>query len=97
MLSFCNARQMTSPEAYIRYSPEVFREDGEGTDDATAAFLRDYMTESFGITWSGSGRCSRVRAIAASIGEIRVRPTGGQTKESDHGVATVDDDGCPTM
>ena len=25
VLSFCNARQMTSPEAYIQYSPDVFR------------------------------------------------------------------------
>src|SRR6188472_3220118 len=24
VLSFCNARQMTTPEAYIQYSPEVF-------------------------------------------------------------------------
>src|SRR3712207_1429873 len=29
VLAFCNARQMTAPEAYIHYSPEVFREDGE--------------------------------------------------------------------
>jgi chromate reductase len=45
VLSFCNARQLTSPEAYIRYSPEVFREDGEVLDDSTATVLRDYMTE----------------------------------------------------
>src|SRR6478609_727318 len=29
VLSFVNARQMTSPEAYIHYAPEVFKEDGE--------------------------------------------------------------------
>ncbi len=45
VLSFCNARQMTSPEAYIRYSPEVFREDGEVTDASTETFLADYMAE----------------------------------------------------
>ena len=45
MLSFCNARQMTSPEAYVTYSPERFRDDGEVVDDATAGFLRDYMQE----------------------------------------------------
>jgi chromate reductase, NAD(P)H dehydrogenase (quinone) len=45
VLSFCNARQMTSPEAYIRYSPEIFTADGEVTDDATAAFLSNFMTE----------------------------------------------------
>src|ERR1044071_734525 len=29
VLSFCNARQMTSPEAYITFSPERFTDDGE--------------------------------------------------------------------
>ena len=45
VLCFCNARQMTAPEAYIRYSPEVFRDDGEITDESLAAYLKDYMTE----------------------------------------------------
>jgi chromate reductase, NAD(P)H dehydrogenase (quinone) len=45
VLSFCNARQMTSPEAYIRYSPELFRDDGEIIDESTANFLKDYMAE----------------------------------------------------
>jgi chromate reductase, NAD(P)H dehydrogenase (quinone) len=45
VLSFCNARQLTSPEAYIRYSPEVFREDGEVLDDGMASVLKDYMEE----------------------------------------------------
>jgi chromate reductase, NAD(P)H dehydrogenase (quinone) len=45
VLAFCNARQMTAPEAYIRYSPEVFRDDGEVIDESTAAVLKDYMTE----------------------------------------------------
>jgi chromate reductase len=45
VLSFCNARQMTSPEAYIQYSPERFRDDGEVIDETTAGFLRDYMEE----------------------------------------------------
>ena len=45
VLAFCNARQMTSPEAYIHYSPEVFSPDGEVSDEATAAFLRGYMAE----------------------------------------------------
>ena len=45
VLSFCNARQMTSPEAYIQYSPDVFQDDGEVTNDSTAEFLRAYMTE----------------------------------------------------
>ena len=45
VLSFCNARQMTSPEAYIQYSPDVFRDDGEVNDESTKEFLRAYMTE----------------------------------------------------
>jgi chromate reductase len=45
VLSFCNARQMTSPEAYIQYSPEVFLDDGEVTADSTREFLSAYMAE----------------------------------------------------
>jgi chromate reductase len=45
VLSFCNARQMTAPEAYITYSPERFRDDGEVIDESTANFLKDYMAE----------------------------------------------------
>ena len=45
VLSFCNARQMTSPEAYIQYSADVFRADGEVADESTEAFLRAYMAE----------------------------------------------------
>jgi chromate reductase len=36
---------MTAPEAYIQYTPERFRDDGEVLDVSTANFLRDYMTE----------------------------------------------------
>ncbi len=45
VLSFCNARQLTSPEAYITYSAERFHEDGEVVDESTANFLKDYMEE----------------------------------------------------
>ena len=45
VLSYCNARQMTAPEAYIRYSPEIFPGDGEVTDDSTKSFLADYMKQ----------------------------------------------------
>ena len=45
VLSFCNARQMTAPEAYIRYSPELFPGEGEVTDESTKAFLTDYMEQ----------------------------------------------------
>ncbi len=45
VLSYCNARQMTAPEAYVHYRPEVFEEDGEVTDDSTAGFLAGFMQE----------------------------------------------------
>jgi chromate reductase len=45
VLSFCNARQLTSPEAYIQFSHDVFSDDGEVSDEATEAFLRGYMSE----------------------------------------------------
>ena len=45
VLSFCNARQMTAPEAYIQYSSDVFTDDGEVTNNETATFLRDFMAE----------------------------------------------------
>lgn len=45
VLSFCNARQMTAPEAYIQYSPEVFTPDGGITRSSTEEFLRGYMSE----------------------------------------------------
>lgn len=34
VLSFRHARQMTSPEAYLQYSSDVFQNDGEVTNDA---------------------------------------------------------------
>ena len=45
VLSFCNARQMTAPEAYIHFTPEVFTGGGEVSDEETAAFLRAYLEE----------------------------------------------------
>ena len=45
VLSFCNARQMTAPEAYIQYSPETFPGDGEVTSESTRAFLSNYLEE----------------------------------------------------
>jgi chromate reductase len=45
VLSFCNARQMTAPEAYITFAPEVFTASGEVTDAATAAFLEAFLQE----------------------------------------------------
>ena len=45
VLSFCNARQMTAPEAYIRFSTEVFPGDGAVADESTRDFLKAYMAE----------------------------------------------------
>ncbi len=45
VLSFCNARQMTAPEAYIQFKPDVYTESGEVTDEDTAEFLRNFMAE----------------------------------------------------
>jgi chromate reductase len=45
VLSFCNARQMTAPEAYIQFRPAVFGQNGEIHDEETAGFLRSFMTE----------------------------------------------------
>ena len=45
VLSFCNARQMTSPEAYVRFTPEIFPGDGAVSDEATRAVLAGFMSE----------------------------------------------------
>ena len=45
VLSFCNARQMTAPEAYIQYTRDLFPGDGKVTDETTRAFLTNYMAE----------------------------------------------------
>jgi chromate reductase, NAD(P)H dehydrogenase (quinone) len=45
VLSFCNSPQMSAPEAYIRFTPGLITDDGEVTNESTAAFLRNYMVE----------------------------------------------------
>lgn len=45
VLSFCNARQMTAPEAYIQFAAEDYSADGSVTNPGTEKFLRDYMQE----------------------------------------------------
>jgi chromate reductase len=39
VLSFCNARQTTAPEAYLTFSPEAFPGGGEVADESTRDFL----------------------------------------------------------
>ena len=45
VLSFLDAPQLNAPEAYIRFVPEAYGEDGEVKDEATAKLLRHYMEE----------------------------------------------------
>jgi len=45
VLAFCNAPQMTSPEAYIHFTPGLVTDDGEVTVESTAKFLRNFMNE----------------------------------------------------
>lgn len=45
VLSFCNARQMTSPEAYIQFTPGLVTDSGEVTVASTEEFLRNFMKE----------------------------------------------------
>ena len=45
VLAFCNAPQMTSPEAYIQFTPGLVTDDGEVTVDSTEEFLRNFMRE----------------------------------------------------
>lgn len=45
VLSFVNARQMTAPEAYLTWAPDMFTDDGDVLIEETADFLRAYMAE----------------------------------------------------
>ena len=45
VLSFLDAPQLNSPEAYITFKPEAFGEDGQVHDDSTRQFLAHYMDE----------------------------------------------------
>ncbi|MBW9122009.1 NAD(P)H-dependent oxidoreductase [Microbacterium trichothecenolyticum] len=44
-LSYLNARQMTSPEAYIQITPGLIDDDGRVTDPETEKFLRTFMAK----------------------------------------------------
>ncbi|WP_456786965.1 NADPH-dependent FMN reductase [Cellulomonas sp. P5_C5] len=45
VLSFVNARQMTAPEAYLTWRPDLFSEDGEVLVESTKQFLTAFMAE----------------------------------------------------
>ncbi len=63
VLSFCNAPQMSAPEAYIQFTPGLFTETGEVTDPTTAQFLTDYMM-------AFRGFICRVLAVVKDSGEV---------------------------
>ncbi|MDR2574594.1 MAG: NAD(P)H-dependent oxidoreductase [Desulfovibrio sp.] len=46
LLAFLGARQMTSPEACLRYTPNLFTPDGGLAEEGTRAFLNTFL-ESF--------------------------------------------------
>jgi chromate reductase len=45
VLSFLDAPQLNAPEAYIRFDPEIYGDDGEVKNADTETFLRHYMEE----------------------------------------------------
>jgi chromate reductase len=45
LLSFCNAPQMNSPEAYIQFTQGLIDSEGNVSNERTKTFLRNYMVE----------------------------------------------------
>ena len=45
VLSFLDAPQLNAPEAYVKYDPAAFGDDGTVKDEYTAKFLGHYMEE----------------------------------------------------
>ena len=45
VMAFCNARQMTAPEAYIKFDPEAISPDGDVGDPGTREVLAAFMAE----------------------------------------------------
>ena len=45
VMAFCNARQMTAPEAYIHYTDSMFDAEDNCTNPDTEEFLRGFMRE----------------------------------------------------
>jgi len=49
ILAFCNSPLMNSVEAYIQFEKGLITDEGEVTNETTAAFLRDFMVEMHGF------------------------------------------------
>lgn len=45
VMAFCNARQMTAPEAYIHFTEGMVDEQGTVVNDDTRGFLQNFMHE----------------------------------------------------
>jgi chromate reductase len=45
ILAFCNSPLMNAIEAYIQFEPGLITDEGEVTNESTAAFLANYMSE----------------------------------------------------
>lgn len=45
VMSFCNARQMTAPEAYIQFNPDAYGKNGEIQDEELKGILTSFMEE----------------------------------------------------
>jgi chromate reductase len=45
VLCFCNSPLMNQVEAYIHFTPDLITAEGEVTNEKTAEFLRNYMSE----------------------------------------------------
>lgn len=45
VLCFCNSPLMNNVEAYIQFKPGLISAEGEVSDEGTAEFLRNYMSE----------------------------------------------------
>lgn len=45
ILGFCNTRQLTTPEAYVQFTPGLIDEDGNVTDDDMRGFFTMFMKE----------------------------------------------------
>jgi len=69
VLAFLDSPQLNAPEAYIRFQPEVFGQDGEVHDETTKQFLTTFMTEFEAFI---------ERVLAAAPGHI------GQEPDTDH-------------
>lgn len=49
IMAFCNSPLMNAVEAYIHFTPGLVTDDGEVTNEKTAAFLRGFMQELHGF------------------------------------------------